>query len=75
MEGGCYFRSEDEFDVIDVYDLFAFYNRCFFEGVLASTTVEWSDKMTLCAGSCSNPYPGSCVIKLSGPLLKFRSAN
>ena len=31
--------------------------------------------MTLCAGSCANTYGVSCVIKLSAPLLRFRTPN
>ena len=55
--------------------MFIFYNNYFFEGILDKCTVEWSQKMTLCAGSCANTYGISCVIKLSAPLLKFRTAN
>ena len=29
-----FFRSEDEFEVLEVYELFAFYNSYFFDGVL-----------------------------------------
>lgn len=29
-----YFRSEDEYDLIDVYELFGFYNTYFFKGML-----------------------------------------
>lgn len=31
--------------------------------------------MTLCAGTCAQEYYQSCVIKLSAPLLKYRTAN
>lgn len=51
-----YFKSDDDYDNIDVFELFNFYNHYFFQGTLEKCTVEWSERMTLCAGSCSNTY-------------------
>ncbi|KAM0683482.1 hypothetical protein MDAP_001050 [Mitosporidium daphniae] len=56
-----------------IYDLFLEYNGLYFEGKLSSVTVKWSSKMTLCAGLCCyHRRTGSCTIKLSEPILKFR---
>lgn len=36
--------------------------------------VKWGPRMTLCAGLCSyEGKGGACVIKLSEPLLKYRT--
>ena len=56
----------------DIHELFNNYNDCLFNGKLSSVYVEWSKRMTLCAGVCSYHAKGGCNIKLSGPLLKFR---
>lgn len=34
-----YFKSDDEYDNIDVYELFNFYNGYFFHGTLEKCTV------------------------------------
>jgi hypothetical protein len=70
-----YFKGSDEFEPFDVHELFLFYNSYFFQNILEKCSVEWSERMTLCAGSCANTYGVSCVIKLSAPLLKYRTAN
>ncbi|KAJ9441608.1 SprT-like domain-containing protein Spartan [Diplonema papillatum] len=57
----------------DVHALFVRYNDELFDGKLGSVYVEWSKRMTLCAGTCSYERRGkSCCIRLSGPLLKLR---
>jgi hypothetical protein len=70
-----YFYSEDVNAIYDIYVLFKYYNEFFFDGILEKCTIEWSTKMTLCAGTCENKGFGSCSIKLSEPLLKFRTPN
>ena len=57
--------------------MFQYYDRLYFDGSLAANAVvvEWSRRMTLCAGQCSYRGRGSvCRVALSEPLLKFRSA-
>lgn len=66
-------REEDEIGVLDVHELFVKYNELYFNGLLGAVTVEWSAKMTLCAGLCSWRQNGDCRIKLSSKLLQFRS--
>lgn len=59
----------------DIHALFARYNGKYFEGRLNCTCVEWSDRMTLCAGLCYLCRQGThryCVIRLSRPLLQYR---
>ena len=59
----------------DVHELFAVYNEQYFSGLLASTTLEWSNRLTLCAGLCYLKGVGGhryCVIRLSRPLLQYR---
>ena len=34
-----YFRSDDEFEVLDIHEMFIFYNNYFFEGILDKCTV------------------------------------
>ena len=58
-----------------VHDLFIQYNDQYFHGKLveAAVSVEWSSRMTLCAGLCYyERRTKSCRIKLSEALLKFR---
>jgi len=56
----------------NLYDDFNLYNRIFFEGKLNCVAVEWSLRMTLCAGTfqVKDNLP---LIRLSEPLLKYRS--
>eukprot|EP00299_Pterocystis_sp_00344_P007095 c2130_g1_i1.p1 GENE.c2130_g1_i1~~c2130_g1_i1.p1 ORF type:complete len:183 (-),score=31.28 c2130_g1_i1:430-978(-) len=58
----------------DIIRLFILCDSKFFEQKLSNSavTVEWSSRMTLCAGLCQyHPLTG-CRIKLSKPLLQFR---
>jgi hypothetical protein len=36
----------------NIHELFLFYNEAFFSAKLDSVLLEWSEKMTLCAGIC-----------------------
>jgi len=56
----------------DVFNLFSIYNEVYFQGILGPVSVEWSTRMTVCAGLCEFRSQGGCKIKLSEPLLKFR---
>lgn len=67
------FSSPDQLP--DVYTLFTFYNEKYFERRLESTIVEWSDRMTSCAGICYLRRERGiryCIIRLSRPLLQYR---
>ncbi|KAG0795207.1 hypothetical protein G6F16_001715 [Rhizopus arrhizus] len=57
----------------DIYRLFSTYNQQYFDGKLDRVELCWSTKMTRCAGTCTYMLGGHCVIRLSEPLLKFRS--
>lgn len=58
---------------LDIHDLFTQYNRKHFNNAIQNTYVEYSTRMTLCAGTCTFKGPlGGCRIALSEPLLKFR---
>ncbi|KAI7858579.1 SprT-like family-domain-containing protein [Circinella umbellata] len=57
----------------DLHELFLAFDQQYFKGQLASVEVKWSKRMTLCAGICEYQPGGYVVIKLSEPLLKFRS--
>lgn len=58
---------------VSIHDLFAEYNQKHFNNALKGTYVEYSTRMTLCAGTCTFKGPlGGCRIALSEPLLKFR---
>lgn len=48
------------------------YNHSFFNNKLETVILDWSDRMTLCAGICYY-NEGVCTIRLSKPLLKLRS--
>lgn len=57
----------------DIHQLFSQFNETFFWGKLSSVYVQWSPRMTLCAGVCK--YHGrnrECSIHLSKPLLSYR---
>uniref|UniRef100_A0A915CWJ7 SprT-like domain-containing protein n=1 Tax=Ditylenchus dipsaci TaxID=166011 RepID=A0A915CWJ7_9BILA len=57
----------------DVYAQFVLFNDQFFYGSLCTCTVEWSNKLTSCAGICEfHTLSGLCTIRLSEPLLKLR---
>ena len=69
-----YFANPDDHEgVLDVYELFRFYNPFFFYGKLDACFVRWSKRMTLCAGTCQYNSPGTCTITLSESLLQFRT--
>ncbi|CAG8584109.1 6661_t:CDS:2 [Dentiscutata heterogama] len=59
----------------DIHGLFIAFDQQYFWGSLKSVEVRWSNKMTLvwCAGLCYYQSGGYCSIRLSEPLLKFRT--
>ncbi|CAG8829554.1 22228_t:CDS:2 [Gigaspora margarita] len=57
----------------DLHGLFIAFDQQYFWGSLTSVEVRWSNKMTLCAGLCCYQAGGYCSIRLSEPLLKFRT--
>ncbi|RHZ51268.1 hypothetical protein Glove_481g94 [Diversispora epigaea] len=57
----------------DLHALFITFNQQYFLGSLQSVEVRWSNKMTLCAGLCHYQSGGYCSIRLSEPLLKYRT--
>jgi len=65
--------NDDTLGVLDAHELFVKYNDMYFEGRLDAVSVEWSNRMTLCAGLCSWKRNGDCRIKLSSKLLQYRS--
>jgi predicted SprT family Zn-dependent metalloprotease len=56
----------------DIWEDFQLFNMLFFENKLGCIRLEWSKRMTLCAGIFS-VRRGDAVIRLSEPLLKFRT--
>ncbi|CAG9332981.1 SPRTN [Blepharisma stoltei] len=62
----------EELEFPDIYDLFQTFDVQFFEGKLGVVELIWSKRMTLCAGLCCYK-DGLITIKLSEPLLKYRS--
>lgn len=65
---------EEEAETFDVFEYFTIYNEIYYENLLGSITLEWSKKMTSCAGVFS-VHNGIPKIRLSEPLLKYRSIN
>lgn len=68
-------RVNEDPPFLSVHQLFVHYNRRHFEDRLDGTSVEWSDRMTLCAGICYLRRQAAaryCVIRLSRPLLQYR---
>ena len=57
--------------IIDIQSQFKLYNKKHFFNRIINTTVEYSTRMTLCAGTCTF-RPPNVRIALSEPLLKFR---
>lgn len=59
---------------VQVHDLFVLYSSLFFRDSLASVSVRWSNRMTMCAGLCRyDVRGGGCEIALSESLLRYRS--
>lgn len=58
---------------LDIHGMFQAYNAQYFGNSLSSVYVEYSKKMTRCAGTCTFLGPhGGCRIGLSEPLLSLR---
>ncbi len=58
---------------VSIVDLFRRFNKQYFWGSLHGVFVEFSTRMTSCAGTCTfRGKLGGCRIALSEPLLKFR---
>lgn len=55
-----------------IQELFSLFNDQYFYGTLGCVTVEWSNRMTLCAGVCAFKGGNDVVIRLSEKLLKYR---
>jgi hypothetical protein len=73
--------GDDSIDVCpDVHEMFTYYDETYFDGRLTqnAVVVEWSSRMTTCAGTCSfrrsRGMMGMCRIALSEPLLRYRGA-
>eukprot|EP00026_Physarum_polycephalum_P009509 Phypoly_transcript_09634.p1 GENE.Phypoly_transcript_09634~~Phypoly_transcript_09634.p1 ORF type:complete len:409 (+),score=78.04 Phypoly_transcript_09634:128-1354(+) len=66
-------ETDTEFSDLSIQELFVQFDKMYFKASLASVFVEWSKRMTLCAGVCVYQGKGGmCAIRLSEPLLKFR---
>jgi hypothetical protein len=55
------FFENDKQDILDeelldptpnIYDLFIYFNKKYFQSTLNSVEIKWSKRMTLCAGLC-----------------------
>ena len=68
------YTPEEEAETFDIFEYFTIYNQIYYENLLGSITLEWSKKMTSCAGVFS-VYKGIPKIRLSEPILKYRSIN
>jgi hypothetical protein len=70
-------QENSEINTINIHDLFVEYSTIYFNSLLhnSAVMVEWSSRMTSCAGICvlQNKL-GQCTIRLSKPLLKYRSS-
>lgn len=55
----------------DIHGLFLTFNKHYFWGTLDTVMIQWSKRMTVCAGLCKYEN-GFCSISLSEPLLKLR---
>lgn len=55
----------------DIHGLFLAFNKQYFWGTLDTVLIQWSKRMTSCAGLCRYQR-GFCSISLSEPLLKLR---
>lgn len=67
---------DKQWELIDpnpnIYTLFQQFNQQFFYSKLGSVYVEWSKRMTRCAGICSYRRGGECRIALSASYLTLR---
>lgn len=56
-----------------IHELFVEYSTAYFEGIVHNSAcmVEWSKRMTLCAGITYEHKNGQCTIRLSLPLLQY----
>jgi len=64
---------EHEQHDLKIQDLFVQFDHMYFHNSLASVSVDWSKRMTMCAGICRYEGRGGlCSVSLSEPLLKFR---
>ena len=57
----------------DIHMLFNLFNEMFFDGLLVTTVLEWSKRMTSWAGIWYKSQEGYYTIRLSEPLLKYRT--
>ncbi|KAL7720198.1 SprT-like domain-containing protein [Entamoeba marina] len=57
---------------LDIQAVFSVVNAMLFNSHITNTKVEWSKRMTSCAGICYGKAD-SCIIRLSEKLLQFRS--
>ena len=56
----------------NVDELFKIYNEKYFKNYLIDVQLEWSEKMTRCAGICMLKSSREVIIRLSRPLLQLR---
>lgn len=72
----CHEAWEDIDPTPDVYSLLVAYNEKFFNNQITNVAIEWSKKMTSCAGITYHVAKGDenvVIIRLSEPLLKYSS--
>ena len=74
-------KPNPEIEKANIHDLLQIYDQSFFNGDLeGKVLLEWSQRMTQCAGICYLDQAAVdsgkglfCVVRLSYPLLKYRS--
>ena len=68
-------KINHDLDDLSIHELFVNYSTSYFGATLhkAAVLVEWSTRMTLCAGVTYLHKKGDCTIRLSKPILKYRS--
>ena len=68
-------KVNSEIDKMNIHELFVEYSTVYFDAVLhnSAVLVEWSKRMTLCAGVTYLYTKGNCIIRLSKSILKYRS--
>lgn len=57
----------------DIHEMFRGFDIKIFKGKLHCVELEWSKRMYKSAGICYQRFGKTCIIRLSEPLLKFRS--